>query len=190
MSYAKVNQNTLLVYPYTWQNLQEENPYTNFQGSDIIGAHVGTNDNLSGNTIVQVVNASEPSYDESTQNCIQNNTPTLIENVWTLGWNITEKTQDEINAYNQQQINNVITIGKNLLQQTDWVEVPSVSNTSNIPHLVNYSDFVSYRNTIRNVIITPSANVVWPVYPKIEQWQTANGIVNIQVSSDLIGKYS
>jgi len=58
---------------------------------------------------------------------------------------------------------------KLFLQNTDWSEIPSVTNTENTPHLINSSDFVSYRNSIRALAINPVINPVWPVLPK-EQW--------------------
>jgi len=53
-----------------------------------------------------------------------------------------------------------------LLSATDWVELPSVTDIANTPHLTNVSDFISYRNTLRAFVLAPvSGNVTLPVKP-------------------------
>jgi len=54
---------------------------------------------------------------------------------------------------------------KFLLQQTDWVELPSVTNTANTPHLLNQSDFETYRIALRALAVNPVANPTWPTLP-------------------------
>jgi hypothetical protein len=58
---------------------------------------------------------------------------------------------------------------QSLLQATDWTEIPSVTNTTNTPHLVNADEFVTYRNFIRILAVNPIANPSWPPVPT-EQW--------------------
>jgi len=59
-----------------------------------------------------------------------------------------------------------------LLVATDWSELPSVTNTANTPHLINASEFASYRNTIRAIAVSPpDATVNWPTIPT-EQWSS------------------
>ena len=55
----------------------------------------------------------------------------------------------------------------NLLYQTDWTTIPDVSNpeTAN-PYLVNVSDFVEYRNQVRQIAINPVDGVInFPTKP-------------------------
>jgi hypothetical protein len=57
-----------------------------------------------------------------------------------------------------------------LLANTDWVNQPDVTNTSNTPHLLNLAEFVAYRNTIRAIAVNPpSGNLNWPTEPAA-QW--------------------
>jgi hypothetical protein len=42
-----------------------------------------------------------------------------------------------------------------LLQATDWVELPSVSNPANTPHLENVNEFLAYRTTVRAIAVNP-----------------------------------
>lgn len=59
-----------------------------------------------------------------------------------------------------------------LLQETDWVEIPSVSNQSNNPHLINLSEFLTYRNLLRGIAVNPPATPIdpWPIKPA-EVWE-------------------
>ena len=56
-----------------------------------------------------------------------------------------------------------------LLSQTDWVEIPSVTNTNNIHYLTNLNEFLIYRNSIRTIAINPVTNPIWPTIPT-EKW--------------------
>jgi len=59
-----------------------------------------------------------------------------------------------------------------LLQETDWVEVPSVSDTTKIPHLGNFSEFMDYRLALRAIAVNPPVSVEeYPVLPT-ETWVT------------------
>lgn len=58
------------------------------------------------------------------------------------------------------------------LQETDWVEVPSVSDTANAPHLVNYQEFISYRLALRAIAVNPPTEpAVFPDLPQ-ENWSS------------------
>lgn len=57
-----------------------------------------------------------------------------------------------------------------LLQQTDWVNQPDVTNTSLNPHLLNQGDFLVYRSQLRAIAVNPTPGYLdWPVKPQ-EQW--------------------
>lgn len=57
-----------------------------------------------------------------------------------------------------------------LLASTDYTEIPSVSDPSSTPHLLNKADFVAYRDQVRIFAVYPVAgNIDWPVKPA-EQW--------------------
>lgn len=52
-----------------------------------------------------------------------------------------------------------------LLAETDWTEIPSVTNTANNPHLVNGAEFITYRDALRVLAVYPVENPTWPVKP-------------------------
>jgi hypothetical protein len=60
-----------------------------------------------------------------------------------------------------------------LLQQTDWTTIPDVGDhTKSNPYLFNVTDFVTYRNAVRQIAINPVAgNINWPTVPQ-EVWTT------------------
>ena len=51
--------------------------------------------------------------------------------------NVTTELANLQNAYELLQVK---TKAQNLLSNTDWVEMPSVTNTTNNPHLINAND--------------------------------------------------
>ena len=58
-----------------------------------------------------------------------------------------------------------------LLQQTDWTQIPSVSDPAlSNPYLANKNAFDLYRNSIRQYALNPVAgNINWPTIPE-EVW--------------------
>jgi hypothetical protein len=58
-----------------------------------------------------------------------------------------------------------------LLQQTDWTELPSVADSAQSnPYLANQSDFIAYRNSVRQYALNPVVgNIDWPTLPT-ENW--------------------
>lgn len=59
----------------------------------------------------------------------------------------------------------------NLLQQTDWTQIPSVSDPAlSNPYLANKNAFDIYRNSVRQYALNPVAgDINWPVAPT-EVW--------------------
>lgn len=91
----------------------------------------------------------------------------------TFGWKMVDQkwippivsSDEEIKGYNKSH-------AEQLLRDTDWVEVPSVSDTTRIPHLANYEEFMTYRLALRAIAVTPLVVVIeWPVLPT-ENWVT------------------
>lgn len=54
---------------------------------------------------------------------------------------------------------------KRALQESDWAELPSVSDPTRSPHLVNVDEFLSYRSELRKLTIFPQAEYVLPKCP-------------------------
>ena len=60
-----------------------------------------------------------------------------------------------------------------LLQQTDWTQIPSVSDPAlSNPYLANKNEFDIYRNSVRQYALNPVAgDITWPTMPQ-EVWTT------------------
>ena len=56
------------------------------------------------------------------------------------------------------------------LQQTDWVDLPSVYDANNNPHLLNKAEFDAYRLELREIAVyPPEMQILWKPEPKA-QW--------------------
>jgi hypothetical protein len=58
-----------------------------------------------------------------------------------------------------------------LLAGTDWTTIADVASPINNPYLANQSEFIAYRQVIRQIAVYPPAGeVVWPT-PPTEVWK-------------------
>ena len=58
-----------------------------------------------------------------------------------------------------------------LLAGTDWTTIADVASPINNPYLGNQSEFIAYRNTIRDIAVYPPAgDLIWPT-PPVEVWK-------------------
>ena len=108
--FAKIQNTTVLKYPYTLFDLQNENPYTNFGSfEDLKALYDKTEDAEKNNATLEFVSIDEtPSYDEAIQNCVLIHFPILKNNAWVFSYEIIEKTQEEIIKYTQDKLNGTI----------------------------------------------------------------------------------
>lgn len=170
-TFAQVQGNTLIKFPYTAASLQEENPYTKYDTEpDLYAIFPQTEIAISnGYSLVPVTWLPQPSYDHSTEICTQDMQPQLVDGSWAIGWTITPMTAEQ----QQEALDQTIAANKaqatSLLQATDWVEIPSVSDTNNTPHLVNKAEFMAYRLALRAIAVNPTASPDWPMLPT-ERW--------------------
>lgn len=102
-----------------------------------------------------IMNAVSPSWFKYVNNALENNTP-FIENY---------------TASSNQTANKLMAT--RLLYETDWTTIPDVSDPAKSnPYLQNVSDFVSYRNELRQIAVNPPITIVeMPLVP-LPNWQT------------------
>jgi hypothetical protein len=98
--FAKILNTTLIKCPYGFDNLREENPYTNFDTNiDLPTLYSRTEDATNtGATIVEIAFAPAPSCNYAIEKIIANTEPTLIDGVWTIGSSLVALTQEELDA--------------------------------------------------------------------------------------------
>lgn len=102
MPYAKINsKNEILIFPYSSENLRQENPYTAF-GADktLIELYSTTEDAVNNNySLVEVIEENRPSVDTNYKNVVKDELPSLINGVWNLKYTVTDKSQEEIDKF-------------------------------------------------------------------------------------------
>ena len=173
--YAEVKGTQLIKYPYGFDQLQADNPYTDYgTNTDVAYWFPQTTTAIeNGYTLAEVVTDPQPSYDPAHQNCNLSNQPILVNSVWILQWTVTNFNPSEQLAYDQNQKKINKDQASQLLSSTDWTTIPDVANSvvSN-PYLMNQAEFVAWRNQIRAIAVnTPVIVSSWPVKPT-EQWSS------------------
>ena len=94
--YTKIKDNNVVQYPYGFDELFADNPYTNFDIIyDLPAVFATTESGLNGHTLEQV-RLVQPISDH-TKNYTEG-TPSLSDGIWTQTWNVTDASQEEINS--------------------------------------------------------------------------------------------
>jgi hypothetical protein len=158
--YAKVQDQTVVQYPYALAQLYAEHPNTSFPTNM-------TAQELADFGVVTVVVTGQPSHDSITQD-VTEITPVYSEerSRWEQTWQVTSATAEEIAARKAAAKASNESQAEQLLQDSDWADLTSVRNTSLTPHLVNAADFDTYRLALRVIVIDPPVTVAqWPIRP-------------------------
>lgn len=162
--YVLAPNNVVQKYPYTLTNLILDNTDTSFPTpmNDALAADFGT---------YPVVETPQPTYDSITQNLIWAN-PLLEGSIWVQQWAVEPATPEEIAQRQEQAKNSNKQRASQLLIETDWTDIPAVSDPANNPHLTNRDAFNAYRLQLRSIAVNPPVTVdVWPVKPE-EVWSS------------------
>lgn len=99
--YAKVNAAGLVQFPYSFDDLNRENPSTNFDMTKSIEDLYSLTDDAqkSGSRIVVVdVQPKPPEIDPYVKH-EQQSQPSLVDGKWILGWNQVRKSEAELAQY-------------------------------------------------------------------------------------------
>ena len=101
--YAKINDNKLVEYPYTFTKLMKENPHTSYDDRySLIEWYEKTEEGLaSGNYIVEVIKEDIPEIDQRTERVQISEEPTFEDGIWKIKWIISKKTKAEIDLYDE-----------------------------------------------------------------------------------------
>lgn len=138
---------------YTIGRLRRDNPNVSFPKTI-------PEDTLAAFDVYPVVEADEPSYTERTQTINRNATPTQVDGVWTYGWTVSDKSSEDIQAYDDVQASSVRNKRDGLLAETDYLALSDNTLTEAM---------TTYRQALRD--ITSHANFPnledadWPAKP-------------------------
>ena len=176
-NYIEVNaQNEIIAYPYTFSNLQAENPYTNFGDNQDVAywfpqTQLATEQ---GYQLFPVLETPQPAYDPITQYVVSG-TPAETDGQWYTTWVVGTYTPEQQAYYDNQRKQANKQQASALLSATDWTAIPSVADPAQSnPFLANQNAFFEYRNQLRAIAVNPPVVVEsWPVEPD-EVWETVN----------------
>lgn len=162
--YVLAPNNLVQKYPYTLTDLIFDNTETSFPSpmTDALAADFNT---------YPVVETPQPVYDPITEN-LDWIDPILENGVWVQQWAVSPATPEEIVQREEQAKANNKAIASQLLAETDWTDIPAVSDPANDPHLTNRDAFNTYRLQLRGIAVNPPITVdPWPVKP-VEVWSS------------------
>lgn len=100
--YAKIKSDTLVEFPYTFETLQKDNPHTQYDDRFSLPEWYQQTEDaiITGCSIVEVdENIPFPEMNPITQKLKTMSEPVLIGNKWVLGFEVIDKTQEEITSY-------------------------------------------------------------------------------------------
>ena len=140
--YVKIINGSVSIYPYPIEQIYRDNPNVSFPANikSVLLAEYG---------VFPVTETDQPSYTPRTQNIAQETTPTLVGDVWTVGWTVTDKTAEEITEYDNAVAAQNRDLRNSLLSETDWTGLSDVTMSA---------EMTTYRQALRD--ITTHAN--WP----------------------------
>lgn len=150
-TYAKIIDGVVLQYPYDMSDLRQDNPNTSFPRSMTAEQYAEWN-------MVAVVVDPKPSYDPIYKE-ISTTGPSLVDGVWTQGWEILDRDVDDITESIEDKKTEVRAQRTRLLEETDFYGFSDVTMTS---------EMSTYRQALRDV---PSqegfpTTIVWPTKPE------------------------
>ena len=139
MSYVKIKDDEIEVYPYSIHRIRKDNPNTAFPTTltDELLAHW----NIFPVSIVDV-----PEYDANTQYVKTSATPVLIDDVWTLQQEVVDKSDEQIQAESVNKSKSVRQGRDRLLSECDWVITKSLELGEPVPDA-----WATYRQALRDI---------------------------------------
>lgn len=155
MSYVKAAGDAVVQYPYSIGQLRKDNSNVSFPR--VISAQT-----LADYGVYEVSVAGRTSYDVRTQTSEMAKVPVKVGGVWTLGWVVSGKSDEQIQAFDESVASDARAQRDRLLGQSDWIVVMHTEKGTNIPF-----EWELYRQSLRD--ITDQAgfphSVNWPVKP-------------------------
>ena len=156
--YAKIKDGSVEKYPYTISDLKKDNPNVSFPKTipTLTLNHYG---------VADVVVASRPSFNSATQTISKKNKPQLVNNVWTINWNITSLPQEDIDEIKTREQDDIRFERTALLTNSDWTVLPDAPLSTDM-----VAKWKTYRQELRDITKQASFNnaepsVTWPNQP-------------------------
>lgn len=153
MSLVKITNGTVDTYPYSVGQLRRDNPQTSFPKRI-------PDEMLADWDVYPVTYEDVPDIDDRTQGLEQNSVPAQVNGAWTVGWTITDKTEEEVQEHDKNTAANVRSQRNSLLSESDWTQVADAP--------VDAQAWATYRQALRDVTDQPNFpyDINWPVKPE------------------------
>ena len=158
--YAKILNNEVVKYPYQWTDFEADNNNTNYgyPQPDLLTIFPQTDIANQGYTVVLVASATKPIINEATQS-VEEDTPTLINEVWTQNWVVTTLTTDQQAALTTNEAVKIRQQRNAKLTACDWTQIADAP--------VDKTAWSTYRQSLRDL---PKESgfpwtITWPTEP-------------------------
>jgi hypothetical protein len=94
----------------------------------------------------------------------------LIDGQWFTSFVVVDMDEEQIGAKNVELAANNKAKGQQILSDTDWTAIPSVADPlQSNPYLTNQDAFFVYRSAVRDIVLNPTYDAVFPEEP-VEAW--------------------
>jgi len=158
---AKISNYSIIKYPYLWDDFKIDNNNTNYGNTQpsIESIFPFTKMAEDGYSVVEIKETSRPSCNLANQTVVEE-TPKLVNGIWTQNWVVLTKSQEEIDYVNETQKTIVRTQRNNKLIQCDWTQIADATADKNA--------WAAYRQALRDVTnqIGFPWTIDWPTIPK------------------------
>lgn len=99
MQYAKIKNGAIVKFPFTVDDLQAENPNTNFGVvEDMVSAYQSTEEGSLGSFLVEVEEAGLPNVNLPYEYIQKKELPDLIDGKYVIGWDVIQRPKEEADA--------------------------------------------------------------------------------------------
>ena len=152
-----INTQTL-AYPVYQNQIQAEYPNTSFPTPFVAPE-----------PYMPVLLSPQPTYDTLTQG-VNETAPEETAGQWYQTWQVYDLDPEQIQYNKDQLAEQKKQQGKQLLSNTDWTAIPSVADPlQSNPYLTNQDAFFVYRSAVRDIVLNPTFDAVFPEEP-VEAW--------------------
>lgn len=99
MNYAKIKNNEVVKFPFTVNDLQAENPNTNFGVvQDLISTYKSTEEGNSDAYLVEVEESDFPSINIPYEYIQKKQIPEFVDGKYVIGWDVIQRPKEEADA--------------------------------------------------------------------------------------------
>jgi len=158
--YAQILNNTIIKYPYQWNDFEIDNNNTNYgyPQPDLLEVFPKTDVAKKGYMLVEVTQVTQPTIDPITQD-IAEGTPVLENGVWTQVWIVTQSSTEEVAQRNSNQASSVRNQRNAKLIKCDWTQVADAP--------VDKAAWATYRQALRDLTKETGFpwTMTWPTDP-------------------------